>query len=199
MDIKRVQKTDKYFLCLIVWFALAFLAGYSGKLQNAEPPMPQVLLLTIVALLVISSLKIKSFRNWICSIPTPWLIAVHLTRFVGFYFLILYQQGRLPFDFAVYGGWGDIAVAVGALVLLVLFFLIKDVSKVLINFWNIIGLIDILFVVATATKLALADPSSMAELLKLPLSLLPTFLVPIIIFTHLVIIYRLNFSKSDSQ
>lgn len=58
------------------------------------------------------------------------------------------------------------------------------------------GLIDILFVVAAAGQLTLADPESMTELLKLPLSLLPTFLVPIIIFSHLVIGYRLIFSKN---
>jgi hypothetical protein len=54
-----------------------------------------------------------------------------------------------------------------------------------------LGLIDILIVVTTATRLALRDPDSMVALLQLPLSLLPTFLVPLIIFTHLIIAIRL--------
>jgi hypothetical protein len=53
--------------------------------------------------------------------------------------------------------------------------------------WNAAGLLDILFVVATASRLALAEPASMSALLRLPLSLLPTFLVPIIIATHVMI------------
>jgi hypothetical protein len=58
--------------------------------------------------------------------------------------------------------------------------------------WNIFGFLDILFVVATAARLGLADPHSMRALLQLPLSLLPTFLVPVIIATHVIIFARLR-------
>lgn len=76
--------------------------------------------------------------------------------------------------------------------LLILLVAISTKKGVLIYFiWDLVGLIDILFVVATATRLAISDPESMGELLRLPLSLLPTFLVPIIIFTHIIIFVRL--------
>jgi hypothetical protein len=52
-------------------------------------------------------------------------------------------------------------------------------------------LIDILFVVATALRLAIADPESMNALLHLPLSLLVTFLVPFIIADHVVVFWRI--------
>jgi hypothetical protein len=52
-------------------------------------------------------------------------------------------------------------------------------------------LIDILFVVATASRLARADPDSMNALLRLPLSLLPTFLVPLLIADHVVMFWRM--------
>jgi len=45
-------------------------------------------------------------------------------------------------------------------------------------------------VVATAIRLGLADPASMRALLRLPLFLLPGFLVPIIIATHIMIFAR---------
>jgi hypothetical protein len=46
-------------------------------------------------------------------------------------------------------------------------------------------------VVVTAARLGLADPASMAALLRLPLSLLPTFLVPLIIASHVILGLRL--------
>jgi len=46
-------------------------------------------------------------------------------------------------------------------------------------------------VVVTAARLATADPESMVALLRLPLSLLPTFLVPLIVASHVVLGVRL--------
>jgi hypothetical protein len=47
-----------------------------------------------------------------------------------------------------------------------------------------LGLIDILFVVITAARLGLKDPDSIQALTTLPLSLLPTYFVPLIIASH---------------
>ncbi|WP_410959381.1 hypothetical protein, partial [Salmonella sp. SAL4433] len=56
--------------------------------------------------------------------------------------------------------------------------------------WNTIGLTDILFVVLLALRLGLADWQSMHALREFPLSLLPTFIVPLIIASHVLIFLR---------
>ena len=175
-------------IILLIWCLLAALLGAVGLLASLHPPFPQVILFGLVGLLLLAYGFSSEFRLWISSVPLEWLVSVHLVRFVGFYFLWLYEQRQLPFAFAVLGGWGDIVVASLALVLLVL----RPGSRAIYHVWNTLGLADILFVVSTATRLALADPASMAALLRLPLSLLPTFIVPIIIFTHVVIFLRLK-------
>jgi len=177
-----------YYILTVLWLIAAVAAGHLGLLGSVRPPL---IIPVLVLLLVVASFAVPSFRSWLCSISLNSLVAIHLTRFTGFYFLYLYGLGRLPYEFAVYGGWGDIAVAALALILLILSAegVIKNSGYYFI--WNALGLIDILFVVSTAARLTITDPGSMSELTHLPLSLLPTFLVPIIIFTHLMIGYRL--------
>ena len=51
---------------------------------------------------------------------------------------------------------------------------------------------DIVFVVCSALRLGLHDWGSMAPLRELPLSLLPTFLVPLIITSHVLIFARMR-------
>jgi hypothetical protein len=177
-------------IILLSWCLSAALLGVLGVIASLHPPFPQLILLGLVALLLIAYRLSTEFRRWLFSVPLEWLVSVHLVRFVGFYFLWLYEHRRLPFAFAVLGGWGDIVVATLALALL----LLRPRSRIIYQIWNTLGLADILFVVGTATRLAIADPASMAALLRFPLSLLPTFIVPLIIFTHVVIFLRL---KSD--
>jgi hypothetical protein len=174
-----------------VWFLAALVVGASGRLASLAPPRPQLLLLLLTAALIAAGMLVPSFRAWLAAVDLRSVIAIHLTRFIGVYFLVLYARGLLPFDFAVLGGWGDIAIATTALLWLVLV-AEPTAHRTLLLLWNLCGLIDILFVVATAARMATADPASMGPMRTLPLSLLPTFLVPLIIASHVLIFWRLG-------
>lgn len=179
-------------MILGLWFVLAVAVGASGVMETLPPPVPQLIIAALTALALLLSLRVSPLRDWIAVVDARWLIAFHLTRFVGFYFLVLYDRGELPRGFAVYGGWGDIAVA--TLAVLVLLFVPPPSTardRTIVGLWNVIGFLDILGVVITATLSFLAEPSSMAALLRLPLSLLPTFVVPLVLATHVLIAVRL--------
>ena len=185
------------FVILIIWFFIALLAGLSGVLYKLTPPTPQVVIFGQVLLLIVLFNLSKSLRLWMQSINLKYLIAVHISRLVGIYFLYLYSLRLLPYDFAVKGGVGDIIVAVSALILVICNFDNRKLNERIYLAWNTIGMLDIIFVVLTAARLSIDDRQSMTELFRLPLSILPTFLVPIIIFTHIIIYTRLFRGKPD--
>src|SRR5213079_3189682 len=126
----------------------------------------------LAVLAVVLGLARPTLRSWLMTVDERLLVGFHLTRFVGVYFLVLYGRGELPFDFAVPGGWGDIAVATLALGLIVGWRATGVGGWWAYSIWNVLGLIDIAFVVATAARLALTAPDSMQALLRLPLNLL---------------------------
>jgi len=180
-----------YIIVGLLWLLTAVCLGASGRVATWRPPIPQIVLVGLTALVLVAVVALPRFRRWVRALDLRWLVALHLTRFVGIYFLVLYyRDGALPYAFAVPGGWGDILVATLALGLLAVSGSLET-RRALVGMWNALGLIDILFVVATASRLALANPDSMSALLRLPLSLLVTFLVPLIIAGHVVVFWRI--------
>ncbi len=145
----------------LVWLIVALAAGASGALEGR------------------------------LRVDLRWLVALHVTRFVGAEFLAFYRRGELPFAFAVPGAWGDMAVAAAAILVLASGPPRTRARRFIYGAWNVLGLADLLFVVTTAARLALTNPDSMRALLRLPLSLLPTFLVPVLVASHGLIAVRL--------
>jgi hypothetical protein len=175
-----------------VWLALAVLVSATGAVARLRPPVPQIVLLALTALLILAGVKLPRFRAWLASVDIRGVVALHLTRLVaGAAFIHLHHRGQLPGAFALPAGWGDILVAVLAIPML-MFVPARGVGARRIYLaWNTLGLADILMVVANAAAHAVREPASMASLVRLPLSLLPMFLVPVIIASHVLLFVRL--------
>src|SRR5260370_15651907 len=108
----------KFLVIGIVGLVVAIALGASGALQHLRPPGPQVVLLALTGALLMAWRLNQTFRTWLYALDLRAIVALHLSRFVGAYFLFLYLKGELPFGFAVPGGWGDIIVATSAGLLL---------------------------------------------------------------------------------
>ena len=121
---------------------------------------------------------------------------MHFTRFVGIYFLVLGNRGDLPEGFAKPAGIGDIVIAIAAGFLV----LVPQLrGRKILLIWNTLGLLDIIFVAFAALRFGLKDWQSMAPVRALPLSLLPTFIVPLIIVSHILIFVRLEVDAASSR
>jgi hypothetical protein len=170
---------------LLAWGAMALAAGATGGLARSLVPVPAILAALVAVGLLAWGLSAR-LREAVRAVPPRALVALHLVRFVGAWFIVLYRRGELPFAFAVPGGWGDVAAAAGAAGLLFGAFPAETRGRrAALHAWNALGLLDILYVASTAARLFLADAGQLAPLTRLPLSLLPTFVVPLIILSHL--------------
>lgn len=172
-----------------LWFAAAAAAGHFLLLQRLPPQSIPGIVLTLTAVLLVLYFRVAPVRAWVDALDLRTLVLLHVTRFVGIYFLVLYQNGVLPRAFAVPAGLGDILVATMALPV-ALAPIEPALRRRAIVIWNVVGFVDMLFVVATAIRLNLADPTQLRAFTHLPLSLLPTFLVPLILATHIVLFIR---------
>jgi hypothetical protein len=173
------------------WLIAALLVGHYRLMQRLPTPAVQGILFALTGIVLLLYQKAPVLRSWMDRLDLRALVSLHLTRFVGFYFLFLHQQGALPREFAVPAGWGDIITA--TLALPVCFLPMHDnVRRRAITVWNVIGFLDIMMVVATAARLGLQGNVQIRAFTVLPLSLLPTFLVPLIIATHVIIFLQLR-------
>lgn len=180
-----------YLGIIFLWFVASVVLASTGRLQRLRPPAPQLVLVGLTILLVFLTRKVKGVRAWLEDLDVRWVLALHVTRLlIGWDFLVLSRRGVLPAPFGVPAGWGDVVVGLLALVLLVSGSTRGPSWHRWYLGWNWLGLLDLVFVVGTAARLALADPASMSALLQLPLSLLPTFWVPILLASHLVMLRR---------
>ena len=183
-------------LVLLGW--LCFAVGLAGWFQNASALAVAATVWTLTALVLLACWKVRTIRARVLNIDLRWLVLLHLTRlFAGAYFLVLCQRGQLPCAFARPAGWGDIVI--GVLAVAVVSAMHTQFAKMFLLSWNTLGLIDIVFVVSSALRFGLKDWQSMHALRELPLSLLPTFLVPLIIASHVLIFVRLTRERISSQ
>jgi hypothetical protein len=179
-------------LAAALWLVLAIAAGATGFLLRLPFPGPQIIILSLVVVTLAAGIVPSRLRAWIDALPLPVLIGVNATRFIGIAFLVLAAQGQLNPVFAARAGWGDIAVAVAAIVFLMAGGALTPGRRLLYHVWNAFGFLDLVVAVGTATAVTLngATPG-VAPVLTLPLSIVPTFFVPLFLANHVFIFRRL--------
>jgi hypothetical protein len=182
---------------MIAWGVAASLAGYFQLLFHLPPAAVPLLVTGLTVGFSIALRRVEWLRTARSVLGTRGLVAPHLIRFVGAVFLWLHAQGRLPAEFAYPAGWGDILVAAGAAILL-----LRPAGS---NFrrallvWNVLGAVDLLVALGTAGWLNSVRPGSMIEMAGFPLTLIPLWLVPVMLSTHLLMIEELILARSKTR
>jgi hypothetical protein len=185
--------------CIAVWF-LAVLGFSLFGLLRAGPsglPMPiGVALLVPVILGVVAYARSAEFRRLLLRADLRWLIGVQLWRIAGGLFLLDYARHELPASFALPAGVGDVLVGLAAPFVAVVAPWGTSTARRIVIGWCVVGIADLIVAVTMGVLNAsgklgfLAGEVTTAPMLELPLSLIPTFLVPLGILLHLIVLRR---------
>ncbi len=177
-------------LTLWTWFLGALVVGRLELLARLPAWGLAGIPAGLILLLLAAGLGSRALRGWIATLDLRLLVLLHAVRFYGVYCLVLYQRGTLTYALAVPGGWSDISVALLALAAVFLP-LREELHRQAVIIWNTIGVTGLLLNAATAGRIGLAQPWQLDAFRRLPLSVLPTFLVPLLLATHVIIFARL--------
>jgi hypothetical protein len=176
---------------IAVWFifSLAASALHVFRTDPSRPPLPLGLaVLTPIVLFLFWFARSEQFREFALALDPRILTVVQAWRIVGFVFLVLYTYGILPGTFALPAGWGDIAIGVTA-PFVAMNFANPDHRKSFI-LWQVLGISDLVAAVVLGTTAGLLNPHGIATspMNVLPLSLIPTFAVPLLLILHVICI-----------
>lgn len=179
---------------LVLWACAALLVSASGIFELPPPFVIPLIIGGSVLAFGAACARSRAFRAAVLSLDARPLVLYHLVRVVaGAAFLVLHQQGRLPGVFALQAGWGDIAVGLLAPLVALCLPATTPFKRGVVLAWSVAGLADILYVVGNAQRLILleGDTQLPATLTFFPYSLLPLFIVPLVLLTHGVVLAQL--------
>lgn len=194
-------------LAIGVWFVAAVIAGVLGVVN--EPGRPPLVLLSFFVLpiagFVAAYWASPSFRAFTETIPLALLVGSHLWRFVGVGFVIGWLTGALPAGFGIPEGFGDIITALGALLLLPR---VRKgtASRGWLLAWNTFGTIDLLSAITVGllysqSKLGVLSTASSSTVLLVtfPVSIIPTFFVPLFLLVHALTFKRIAGMRESTR
>jgi hypothetical protein len=190
------------FAAAAAWLAVIVGLSATGALVLiALGPMPPGLLpfVSLLALFFGCWYFVPQLRLALLSVPLPALIAVHIGRIGGLFFLLLYFDGRLSAPFAPVAAIGDMITGAVALVLAVMSLRGLPVGRAWLGLWNAFGALDLVVAISLGLLSApgtpfriFADEPGMQAMTMLPWIFVPSLLVPIDLLAHFVIAVRIG-------
>ncbi len=195
------SKSKAFLLIAIGWTILQIILGLSGIYQNTEVMPPRMMLFGIFPTLIFIGITFltSTGKAFINQINLKTLTYFHSIRIpVEIVLAWLFYQGVVSVYLTFEGTNFDLFSGVTAPIFACFVFKTTKEKNKLLLWWNIICLLLLLNVVITAVfafpspfqKLAFDQPN--IAVLYFPFNLLPTVVVPIVLFGHLVAIRRLT-------
>jgi hypothetical protein len=150
----------------------------------------------VIAIGSVPLLLSASFRRVVAAIPLVWLVALHVMRIEGGYFLTLLDSGLLPSEFALPAGYGDIGVAILSAVLAYFILTRRPGIRLFLIVWNILSFVDFTSAFITGAQY-IAPFATARQAAGHTISyvnyvlIIPTVVVPILALLNIYTLYKL--------
>ena len=189
---------------LIGWLAAA---QYLGEGATTGTTLPIVLsgLLIPPTVAAIGLWQSESIARLVAAIPLHWLVAAQVYRVAGGIVLVLWADGRMPWQFALPAGIGDVTTGIVAVVVAALLARNAIGAHRATYAWCLFGIADL---VVALTMGAMTSPGR-AHLLAFetpnllvtsyPLVMVPTFAVPLALMLHGLVLWRLRRGAASAE
>ncbi len=185
----------------VLWLALQALLSRSVYSSQLETLPPKIVLFGILPafLLIAIAFFTKAGRRIIDQLSIPALLLIHVVRIpveTGLDWLC--REGAVPKIMTFRGANFDILAGITAPLMLLYFGWKKKAGKPVLLVWNTLATALLLTIVILA---ALSVPTPLQQfgfeqpniaILHFPVSWLPTFIVPAVLFSHLALFRRLS-------
>ncbi len=190
-------------VALIAWLAIAQYLGSANSyayFATTETAVPTVLFgLLMPPIIAALGLWLSgSIARLVSAIPLPWIVAAQVYRLGGGIFLVLWADGRLPWQFALPAGVGDVTTGCFAVVVAALLAQKPAGARRAVYAWCLFGIADLVVAVTMgamtspgpAHLFALEAPNLLIS--SYPLVMVPTFAVPLALMLHGLVLWRLR-------
>jgi hypothetical protein len=196
LDVSREAKIVMAVL-LGLWVGIAAAGSAAGWAALARPfPIMGLFVAAPLAVAIVFTAWPKA-RAAMLGLPLPLLVGMNVGRVFAVLFLLVAAEGRMSGPFPQSAGWGDIITGAVALPLI---WLARDPArnKGVLHLWNAFGMLDLVAAIVLGVMSApgsllqvFPDPGSEA-MTRLPLSFVPTVLVPMWMVLHAIIWVKLR-------
>ena len=188
-------------VAFIGWQVVAqYLGAANTYFASTDTAVPTILfgLLIPLAVAALALWQSDSVSRLVSAIPLHWLVAAQVYRVAGGIFLVLWAAGRMPWQFALPAGTGDVATGILAVVVAAQLARNAVGAHRATYAWCLFGIADLVVAITMGAMTSPGRPHLLAfdapNLLisSYPLVMVPTFAVPLALMLHGLVLLRLR-------
>ncbi|MBI2682782.1 MAG: hypothetical protein HYX26_06125 [Acidobacteriales bacterium] len=180
---------------IALWFVASCALLLTGIVRSLPPgPWLQIFGMWSFAIGSIAFFRWRPLNKWGMGLSLRRLTLFQAWRFIPAltFFYFYYRLGKLPYDFVSVAGYGDLMVAVLAVVAAGIAGSGAAWKWKAVGAFHIFGILDLTAVLVTAIRNLATNPEIMAPFREFPLGLLPLVLVPVTLIAHVIALAKVS-------